>query len=93
MQYDAAANLEMGKLLPKNWVSLFLFMPVLTKRLRTPEYDPYDLDIKLKEKVRGSSGKEKSEVKKAAIDKTTIKTVNFTNVRINAWKQNQDSGA
>ncbi|MDB5247893.1 MAG: hypothetical protein JWQ40_2287 [Segetibacter sp.] len=82
MQYDAAANLELGKLMPK---SLGISIPVyasINQTTRTPEYDPYDLDIRLNEKLKGYSGKERSDLKKAAIDKTTIKTLNFTNVRI-----------
>ncbi len=83
MQYDIATNLEMGKLLPK---ALGLSIPVyasINQTTRTPEYDPYDLDVKLKEKLSTVSGDKKNEIKKAAVDKTTIKTLNFTNVRFN----------
>ena len=81
-QYDAAANLELGRLLPKKMnISIPLYASI-NQTVRTPEYDPYDLDIKLKDKLRGLSGKAKSDAKKAALDKTTIKTVNFTNVRV-----------
>ena len=81
MQYDIAANIEAGKLLPK---SLGISIPVyasINQTTSTPEYDPYNLDVKLKEELKGLSGKEKSAVKSAAVDKTTIKTLNFTNVR------------
>ena len=83
LQYDAAANLEMGKLLPK---ALGISIPVyasINQTVKTPEYDPYDLDVKLKQKLSTTSGKEKQDIKEAAIDKTTIKTLNFTNVRVN----------
>jgi cell surface protein SprA len=81
-QFDVAANLEMGKLVPK---SLGISIPLyasLNQIIHTPEYDPYDLDIKLKDKLNANSGKRKDSIRTAAIDKTTIKTVNFTNVRI-----------
>lgn len=82
IQYDAAANLEMGKLLPKKiGISIPMYASI-NQTIRTPEYDPYDLDIKLKDKLSRATGKDKSAIKKAAIDKTTIKTVNFTNVRV-----------
>lgn len=82
MQYDAAANLELGRLLPKKVnISIPLYASI-NQTIRSPEYDPYDLDIKLKDKLNGLSGKARSDAKKAALDKTTIKTVNFTNVRI-----------
>jgi cell surface protein SprA len=83
MQYDLAANLELGKLLP---ASLGLSIPMyasLNSTVTTPEYDPYDLDVKLKDKLNSASGSTKSEMRKAAIDKTTIQTLNFTNVRLN----------
>ena len=81
MQYDIATNLELGKLLPKK---IGLSIPVyasVNQTVTTPQFDPYDLDIKLKDKLKSLSGKEKSDAKAAAIDKTIIKTVNFTNVR------------
>ena len=81
-QYDAALNLELGKLLPKNLRLSVPFYASINQTTTTPEYDPYDLDIKLKDKLSTLSGKAKSDAKKAAIDKTTIKTINFTNVRI-----------
>jgi len=81
MQFDAAANLEMGKLLPK---SLGLSVPLyasINQTVRTPEYDPYDLDIKLKDKLRATDGKKRDSIRTDALDKTTIKTLNLTNVR------------
>jgi len=81
-QYDIATNLELGKLLPKK---IGLSIPVyasLNQTITTPEYDPYDLDIKLKDKLAAADSKDRSAIKKAAIDKTTIKTINFTNVRV-----------
>ncbi|MDB5192422.1 MAG: sprA [Segetibacter sp.] len=82
MQFDIATNLEMGKLLPRK---LGLSIPVyasINQTIRTPEYDPYDLDVKLKEKIRSAPGSVKDSIKNGALDKTTIKTVNFTNVRV-----------
>jgi len=80
-QFDAAANIDAGKLLPKQ---ARLSIPVyasINRTVRTPEYDPYDLDIKLKDKMKAYSNK-KDSIRDAAIDQTTIKTLNFTNVRV-----------
>jgi cell surface protein SprA len=82
-QYDLAANLELGKLLPK---STGLQIPLylgLSKAVATPEYDPYDLDIKLKDKLNESPKGQQDSIRQNAIDQTTIKTVNFSNVRKN----------
>ncbi len=51
LQYDIATNLDLGKLLPK---SVGVTVPVYAGYSQTtsnPEYDPYDLDITLKDKL------------------------------------------
>ncbi len=80
-QFDMSANLDLGKLVPKE---ASLQIPVyagVSKTNSTPEYDPYDLDIKLADKLRELEGAAKDSVERNAIDQTTIKTVNFTNVK------------
>jgi cell surface protein SprA len=48
----------------------------------TPEYDPYDLDIKLDDKLSYTPTKNAQDsIKRNAQDITTIKTLNFTNVK------------
>ncbi len=81
-QFDAATNLELGKLLPKN---VGLSIPVyasINQTIRTPEYDPYDQDLLLKTKLNAASGKLKDSIRSVAIDRTTVKTISFTNVRL-----------
>jgi cell surface protein SprA len=78
---DLSTNIEAGKLLPKKWG---LQIPVYAGYSRvnsTPEYDPYDLDIRLSEKLKDVTGKAKDSIRNDAVDVTTIKTVNLTNVR------------
>ena len=80
-QLDAAANLELGKLLPKKaGLSIPTYLS-LSKTTSTPQYDPFDLDIKLKDKLRQAPSRERDSIKQQAVDATTIKTLNFTNVR------------
>lgn len=78
---DASATIEAGKLLPKK---LGLQVPVyagISYRSSTPEYDPYDLDIKLREKLKEAAADKKDSIRNDAQDITTIKTINLTNVR------------
>lgn len=78
---DASINLEAGKLLPKN---LGLQIPIyagISHRSSTPEYDPYDLDISLKQKIRNAEAGKRDSIRNDAQDITTIKTVNLTNVK------------
>lgn len=82
-QIDVATNLELGKLLPaKAGMSIPVYASY-SKTVTTPEYDPYDLDIKLKDKLNAASGAAKDSIRNDAIDVKTIKTVNFTNVKKN----------
>ncbi len=80
-QFDIAANLELGKLLPK---SIGMQIPVLasySQTVSTPEYDPLDLDIKLKDKLGNADPADKDSIRNNAVDYTSITTLNFTNVR------------
>jgi cell surface protein SprA len=82
-QYDIATNLELGKLLPAKAGISIPFYGSFSKTVITPEYDPYDLDIKLKDKLKGADAGKKDSIKQNAVDIKTVKTVNFTNVKKN----------
>ncbi|MDO6429710.1 cell surface protein SprA [Flavitalea sp. BT771] len=82
-QFDAATNLELGKLLPKKAAMSVPLYAGITKTTSTPQYDPFDLDIKLKDKVNGTPAAQKDSVKEQAVDQTTVTTVNLTNVHKN----------
>jgi cell surface protein SprA len=82
-QLDAATNLELGKLLPKKAGLSIPFYASLSKSISTPEYDPYDLDITLKDKLKAASASQKDSIREQAEDVTSIKSFNFTNVRKN----------
>jgi cell surface protein SprA len=79
-QFDAALNIDAGKLLPHKMGVTIPVYASINKTILTPEYDPYDLDILYTDKLKLAGNKSDS-VKKAAADITTIKTINFTNVR------------
>ena len=53
-QLDAATNLELGKLLPRKSGMSIPFYGSYSKTVSTPQYDPYDLDIKLADKVKAA---------------------------------------
>ena len=82
-QFDVAANLELGKLLPKKaGISIPMFASY-SQTMSKPEFDPYDLDIRLKDKLGVSPADKKDSINNAAIDFTSTKTLNFTNIRKN----------
>jgi len=83
-QIDAAITIDAGKLFPKNArLSLPIFASI-NRSIRTPQYDPYDKDVLYKYKINtAKNAAERDSIKQVALDQTTIRTLNFTNVRIN----------
>ncbi|NCW12523.1 MAG: cell surface protein SprA, partial [Chitinophagia bacterium] len=80
-QFDIATNIDAGKLLPKQArISLPVFASI-NKTMENPQFDPFEKDILYKDKINSLTGSRLDSVKKASIDQTTIKTINFTNVR------------
>jgi cell surface protein SprA len=78
---DASLSLELGKLTPKKLGLQLPMYAAISHRSSTPEYDPYDLDLVLKEKLRQAASDKRDSIKNDAQDVTTIKTLNFTNVK------------
>jgi cell surface protein SprA len=83
IQFDAAANLELGKLLPKKAALSIPFYASYTEAISTPQYDPYDMDIKLKQKLSQAPKSQRDSIRRNAIDFTSTKTISFTNVHKN----------
>ncbi|MCW3090403.1 MAG: hypothetical protein JWP81_1472 [Ferruginibacter sp.] len=82
-QFDVAANLELGKLLPKAAAISIPMFASYSQTVSKPEYDPFDLDIRLKDKLGASPASKRDSINNAAVDFTSTKTLNFTNVRKN----------
>ncbi|MEO7175065.1 MAG: cell surface protein SprA [Saprospiraceae bacterium] len=80
--YDVSTNFELGKFLPEKSGIKVPFYAQYSNVTKIPEYDPYDLDLNLKEKIKRTINQEaKDSIRDQAIDQTTIKGFNFTNVR------------
>ena len=82
MQFDIAANIDAGKLVPKKARLSVPIYASINRSVRTPEFDPYDKDVLYAEKISKSPEAVRDSIRKAAVDQTTIKTINFTNVRV-----------
>ena len=78
---DVSANIEAGKLLPKK---LGIQIPVYAGYSRltsNPEYDPLALALKSKDVIKEAPADKKDSIRSESQTVTTIKTVNFTNVK------------
>lgn len=82
--YSVAVNMDMGRFLPeKAKLSIPLYY-TYSNQTSTPEYDPFDTDVTLKEALNIVSTKaEKDSIKSLAQDKTTSKTISLSNVKLN----------
>lgn len=78
-QFDIATNLQLGKLLPKKAGIEIPFYASYSQTVMNPEYDPYDQDVKFKDKL--STTNNKDSVKNISQDFTAVTTVNITNMR------------
>ena len=80
--FDFATNLELGKFLPASWGIRLPFYTQYSSNVKRPEYDPYDLDVTLDEKLsRASSTAVRDTLLDRALTKVNIKGYSFNNVR------------
>jgi len=83
-QYDIATSLELGRFFPKKYGIQIPFYTQLSRIIKTPQYDPYQLDLPLDDLLAGINDLERrNETRRAAQDYTQVRSLNFTNVRKN----------
>jgi len=81
-QYNIVTNLSLGKLLPPKWKINLPFNYAIGEEIITPEYDPFNRDIKLQQLLDNTTdAAEKNYSKSRAIDYTKRKSINFIGVR------------
>ncbi len=82
IQYDITANLELGKFFNEKTGIRIPFYAQYSNTYRLPQFDPYDLDIELNEKINNTPDQsDRDSIRNQAIDFLSIKTYSFTNVR------------
>ncbi len=82
-QYDIATRLELGKLLPKKAAISIPLDASYSQQVSAPQYDPYDKDIKLKDKLNAVPSNQVDSIRKTAVEYASTTNINFTNVRKN----------
>ncbi len=84
-QFDVAATIDAGKLFPKGTHFSIPVYASINRTVLTPHYDPYDQDVLYSYKLATApSAAAKDSIINTALDQTTIKTINFTNVKFAA---------
>ncbi len=81
-QYNVVTNVSLGKLLPKKWGINLPFNYSIGEEIITPEYDPFNQDIRLDELIDNTaSATDRRNYKSRAIDYTKRKSINFIGVK------------
>ena len=81
-QYNIVTNINLGKLLPTKWGLNLPFNYAVGEEIITPEYDPFNQDIKLKQLLANTADQDKKDnITNRAIDYTKRKSINFIGVR------------
>ncbi len=81
-QYSLVTNMNLGKLLPKKWGINLPFNYGVGEEIVTPEYDPFNQDIKLDELLSETTdAAERDNIKNRAIEYTKTKSINFIGVK------------
>ena len=81
-QYNIVTNFSLGKLLPPKWKINLPFNFAVGEETITPEYDPFNADIKLKQLLDNTTDEaERDNIKSRAVDYTKRKSINFIGVR------------
>ena len=81
-QFDVSTTVNAGKLLPDDWGVQLPVYAGYNQAVTNPVFDPYDLDVKFKDKLDGLEGAAKDSAKKVAQNFTSIKSFNVQNVRV-----------
>jgi cell surface protein SprA len=81
-QYNIVTNLNLGKLMPKKWGINLPFNYGVGEEIITPEYDPFNQDIRLDQLLNVTEGEaEKANIRERAIEYTKTKSINFIGVK------------
>ena len=82
LQYNVVTNLSLGKLLPKKWGINLPFNYSIGEETITPEYDPFNQDIRLDQLLSNTtSAAERDNITNRAVDFTKRKSINFIGVK------------
>ena len=81
-QYNLVTNFSLGKLLPKKWGINLPFNYAVGEETITPEYDPFNQDIRLEQLLSNTSNAaERENIRERAIDYTKRTSINFIGVK------------
>ena len=84
VDYDLSTSLQLGRFFPKNWqVNLPVYLQY-GQTIKTPKYDPYELDLTVDESLAAApDAVKRQKIKDRSLDIVTVKSLNLANISIN----------
>ena len=80
--YDLAANISVDRFFPERWgVNLPVYLQH-SRTVSTPEYDPYDFDVRVKDKVDDAPREFQDSIREQTQEINKISAINLNNVQI-----------
>ena len=93
MEYDISGNLELGRFFPSKYSVRIPVYAQYGQSIRAPKYDPYDLDLTVREKVENETDQDTiNAIRDRALDVVTVKTINVNNVQLGGGNSGSKSG-
>ena len=88
-EYDIASNFSLGKFFPEEAGIMIPMYVGYSKGVITPKYNPLSPDLTMEETMAdpNTSDEEKLKIEEIAQDRTTRKSINFTNVKVKRGKK------
>ena len=80
---DFATNIQIGKMLPTKWEINIPIHYDLSRKVESPEYNPLNADVRLKEDLKTYLPEDRQKIKEQAVDFIQRQNVNVLNARKN----------
>ena len=88
-QFNVSTALELGKFFPEKAKVSIPFYYAFSQETTTPKYNPLDQDVRLQDALdNATTNAERDSIKEMSIDRTTIKSISFNNVRVDLRSKN-----
>ncbi|MEO0626990.1 MAG: cell surface protein SprA, partial [Bacteroidota bacterium] len=91
--YDFAGQFNLDKFFPEQWGLRLPLYVQQSRTVSTPEYDPYDFDIVLQEKLDRADPADRDSLREQTQDITQISAINLTDVGVNPQNGGQGNPA
>ena len=88
LNFSLATTFSLGKLFPASWKLKFPLNANYANKIITPEYDPFDEDVKVADRLEYLTPDEKEDYNSTIEDKTTRRGISISQLKLNLGENN-----